>query len=461
MTLLPLLVAASLTAASPALAAPDPLEQDAVAKLQALIQVNTTNPPGNEAAAARLMASWLKAEGIPYRLYESAPGRLNLVARLAGAGRQRPLMLLSHLDVVTADPSHWKYPPFSGALAEGAIWGRGAIDTKSLGVMEYMAFAKLHREHRALDRDVILAATADEEAGGDYGARWMIQHHPEEVACSELLNEGAAGVTTAGAPVMGIQTTERGVLWVRVTAHGTPGHGSMHRPDGATRKLVRALARLEEARPQLELIPEVRSMLEALAEVETSPKAWALRALSQPWLLPAIGPRAIATEPALATLISSTWNTTVLAAGSKVNVMPGEAAAEIDIRVLPGHTHEELFAWLKRTLADDSLTYEVLEGRDPTSTQARGPLYQALKAAVEQEYPGIKAIPVLTPGGGTDSAAFRALGVAAYGCLPIVAPQAQLAGMHGDNERLTVEQLVRGTRVVTAAVEAASTSGQP
>jgi acetylornithine deacetylase/succinyl-diaminopimelate desuccinylase-like protein len=169
----------------------------------------------------------------------------------------------------------------------------------------------------------------------------------------------------------------------------------------------------------------------------------------------------VATEPALATLLSSTWNTTVLSAGSKVNVMPGSAAGEIDIRVFPGHTPDELLGWLKRTLADDTLSYEILESRGPTMTTARGPFYQALKAATEAEYPGIKTIPVLTPGGGTDSAAFRERGVAAYGCLPIVAPQSQLAGMHGDNEHLTVEQLIRGTRVVTAAVEAASVSPSP
>lgn len=453
--LLGTLIAATMAPA--AMATPDPLEADAVSKLQALIRIDTTNPPGNEAAAAKLMASWLEADGIPARLYESAPGRLNVVARLKGSGAQKPLMLLSHLDVVTADTSHWKYPPFSGQLAEDAIWGRGTIDTKSLGVMELLAFLKLHHAAKPLNRDVIFCATADEEAGGDYGARWMIAHHPEEVDCSELLNEGAAGLATAGAPMMGIQTTERGVLWVRVTAHGTPGHGSMHRPDGATPKLVRALGHLEEAKLPLELLPEVKDMLSAMAEVESGPRAWALRALTQPWLLPAIGPKAVASEPALATLLSSTWNTTVLSAGSKVNVMPGSASAEIDIRVLPGHTPEELLGWLKRTLADESLTYELLESRGPTTTSARGPFYQALEAACESEYPGIKTIPVLTPGGGTDSAAFRALGVAAYGCLPIVATQAQLAGMHGDNEHLTVEQLVRGTRVVTAAVEAAST----
>jgi acetylornithine deacetylase/succinyl-diaminopimelate desuccinylase-like protein len=452
------LVLAATLAAGPAAqaAAPDPLAEEATAKLQALLRIDTTNPPGNEAEAAKLVAGWLRAEGIEARIYPSAPGRANVVARLKGRGDRQPLLLLNHLDVVTAEPSGWKQPPFSGAIVDGALWGRGALDMKGLGVMELMAFLSLHRNQVPLARDVIFCATADEEAGGDWGARWMLEHHPEEVDASELLNEGGAGLSMPNGPVMGIQTAERGVMWVRVTAHGEPGHGSILRPDGATRRLVRALSRLEAAPPHMELIPETRGMLKALAEAETGVRAWALHGLSQPWLLPLIGPRAIATDTNLAGMLGSTWNTTVLTAGNKVNVMPGAATAEIDMRVLPGHTADELLGWLKRTLADDGLTYEVIHGRNPTVTPAGGPLYAALEKAIAAEYPGIKTVPVLTPGGGTDSAVFRDRGVAAFGCMPIVMPASQLATMHGHNEHITLEQIARGTRVVTAAVEAAS-----
>ncbi|MNS75277.1 N-formyl-4-amino-5-aminomethyl-2-methylpyrimidine deformylase [compost metagenome] len=379
-----------------------------------------------------------------------------MVARLKGRGDKKPLLLLNHLDVVTAEPSGWKQAPFAGAIVDGALWGRGALDMKGLGIMQLMAFLSLHRNQVPLARDVIFCATADEEAGGDWGARWMLDNHPEEVDASELLNEGGAGLSMPNGPVMGIQTAERGVMWVRVTAHGEPGHGSILRPDGATRRLVRALSRLEAAPPHMELIPETRGMLKALAEAETGVRSWALHGLSQPWLLPLIGPKAIATDTNLAGMLGSTWNTTVLTAGSKVNVMPGSATAEIDMRVLPGHTADELLGWLKRTLADDGLTYEVIHGRNPTVTPAGGPLYAALEKAVADEYPGIRTVPVLTPGGGTDSAVFRDRGVAAFGCMPIVMPAAQLATMHGHNEYITLEQIARGTRVVTAAVEAAS-----
>lgn len=453
-------VAASPVAASPTLRdvlATDPAGAEAVSKLQALLRIDTTNPPGNEAEAARLIAEWLRAEGITPQLYTSATGRAAVIARLEGSGKREPLLLLNHLDVVTAEPEHWKHPPFAGKLVDDVLWGRGALDMKGLGVMQLMAFLSLHRRKVPLDRDVIFCATPDEEAGGDVGVDWLFKHHPEAIRCSEVLNEGSAGLLTAtGKPVIGIQTAERGVLWVRVTARGEPGHGSRYRPDAASRRLVRALARLEQQSPALELIPETRVMLETLATTETGLKGWALRGLAQPWLLPLIGPRAIAAEPALAALLSSTFNTTVLAAGSKVNVVPGTASAEIDIRVLPGHTAAELLGWLKGVLADETLTYEVLQARDPNTSRPGAPLYRALEAAVAAEYPGVPVVPVLTPGGGTDSSTFREHGVTCYGLLPALLSQPQVESMHGHNEYITVEQIVRGTRVVTDAVERAA-----
>ncbi|MFP5501474.1 MAG: M20/M25/M40 family metallo-hydrolase, partial [Candidatus Sericytochromatia bacterium] len=382
---------------APAPAAPG----EAVDKLQQLLRIDTTNPPGNEAEAAALVAGWLRAEGIEPRLYESAPGRVSVVARLEGSGEREPLLLLNHLDVVTADPASWKHPPFSGVIEDGALWGRGALDMKGLGVMQLVAFLELKRRGVKLKRDVIFCAVADEESGGEYGAAWLLEHHPEAVACSEVLNEGGSGlVGPSGAALMGIQTAERGHLWLRVTASGEPGHGSQHRPDAATHKLLRALARLEAAPPAYELIPETKAMLEAIAGTETGLRSLAIGAMTQPWLLPLIGPRAVAAEPALAAMLGNTWNTTVLSAGSKVNVVPGTATAEIDVRILPGQTPEAVLAWFKEALADPELHVEATSAKAPSATRERGPLYEALAAAAEAEYPGIRVVPVMTPGGG-------------------------------------------------------------
>lgn len=442
-----------LLAPAPAPAAPS----ETVDKLQQLLRIDTTNPPGNEAEAAALVAGWLRAEGIAPTLYESAPGRVNVVARLEGTGELEPLLLLNHLDVVTADPASWTHPPFAGVIAEGALWGRGALDMKGLGVMQLVAFLELKRRGVKLKRDVIFCAVADEESGGEYGAAWLLKHHPEAVACSEVLNEGGSGLVGPSGPgLMGIQTAERGHLWLRVTATGEPGHGSQYRPDGATHKLLRALARLEAAPPRYELIPETKAMLEAIAGTETGMRRLAIGAMTQPWLLPLIGPRAVAAEPALAAMLGNTWNTTVLSAGSKVNVVPGTATAEIDIRILPGQTPDAVLAWFKEALADPELKVEAISAKAPSATRDRGPLYEALEAAAEAEYPGIRVVPVMTPGGGTDSAFFRQLGIKAYGLMPILATKAQLQSMHGNNEYVTLEQLERGTRVVVKAVEAAA-----
>jgi acetylornithine deacetylase/succinyl-diaminopimelate desuccinylase-like protein len=445
---------------APAPAHGSDVDAEAVEKLQALLRVDTTNPPGNEAAAAHLIAGWLRADGIEPTLYEAAPGRVNLVARLKGTGNKKPLLLLNHIDVVLAEPDRWTHPPFAGAIADGALWGRGALDMKGLGIMELMAFLDLKRRGAVLDRDVIFCAVADEEAGGYDGAKWMVEHHPEAVACGELLNEGGAGMVMAnGAAVMGIQTAERGNLWVRVIAKGKPGHGSQERPDAPTRRLIRALARLEQAPRPLEMRPQVRSLLQTLASTETGLRRLVMQNLDQGWLLGLLGPRLIREQPQLGQMLGSTINTTVLKAGSKVNVIPGEAAAEIDIRMLPGHTIDGTLAELKQALGDTELTYEVLDAKVGSETPPDGELFAALKVACQQEYPQALVTEILTPGGMTDSTFFRQRGMKAYGLMPAILSAEQLASMHGDDERITLEQLTRGTRVVKEAVRRMVTKG--
>jgi acetylornithine deacetylase/succinyl-diaminopimelate desuccinylase-like protein len=429
------------------------IDAEAVAKLQALVRIDTTNPPGNEAAAVALIAGWLAADGIPSQTYESGPGRVNLVARLKGSGAKKPLLLLNHLDVVLAEPTTWRHPPFAANVADGAIWGRGTLDMKGLGIMELMAFLALKRSGAALDRDVIFCAVADEETGGHYGAKWMLENHPEAVTCGELLNEGGAGMTmSSGATVMGIQTAERGNVWIRVIAKGKPGHGSQDRPDAPTRRLIRALARLETSPRPLEMRPQVRALLQALATSETGLRRWILQNLDNGWLLDWLGPRLVKEQPQLGQMLGSTINTTVLKGGAKVNVIPGEASAEIDIRMLPGHTIEQTVAELKAALDDPELTYEMIDAKIGSESPPDGELFAALQAASRQEYPEAIVCEILTPGGMTDSTFFRARGMKAYGLMPAILSADQLASMHGDDERITLEQLTRGTRVVRNAV---------
>ncbi len=433
------------------------VDTEATAKLQALLRLDTTNPPGSEADAARLIAGWLAAEGIASEVFESAPGRLNLVARLKGTGSTQPLLLLNHLDVVMAEPTRWSHPPFAAEIHDGTLWGRGALDMKGLGIMELMAFLHLKRQGIPLKRDVVFCAVADEEAGGDFGAKWMWQHHPEAVTCSEVLNEGGAGMTMAnGATIMGIQTAERGNVWVRVTASGKPGHGAQERPDGAARRLIRALARLEAAPHHYELGPQAQSLLKAIGSTETGLRQFILTNLDKQWLLDMVAPTLIQTQPQLAPMLGMTINPTVLKAGSKVNVIPSEASVEIDMRMLPNYSIEQTLNYLKATLADPSLTYTIIDAKAGGSNAPDGELFKALGEASKAEYPGIVVSEMLTPGGMTDSTFFRARGIRAYGLMPIIASTEQLASMHGDNENITLAQLAAGTRVVVNAVVSAA-----
>jgi acetylornithine deacetylase/succinyl-diaminopimelate desuccinylase-like protein len=455
----PLLLAAAVALAvawQPAPAPAAPLQDEVVAKLRAYLRLRTVNPPGHEEAGARLIASWLAAEGLKPELVPCAPGRAAVFATLRGSGAERPLMLLHHIDVVSVERSRWRHDPFGGELRDGVIWGRGALDMKGLGVMMAVAFLRLHREGRPLRRDVVLAATPDEEAGGDAGVRWLLTREPARFAASEVLNEGGAGlVLKNGRTVMGIQTAERGALWVRATAYGETGHGSRERPDAAPRRLLRALARLEHERRPLAWTSESRAMIAAFADAEEGLAAWALRAVTWPGMLPLLGPRLIAAEPALGPLLGDTLNPTVLRAGEKTNVMPGAASVELDMRLLPGHTAAEALGWLRNTTAvpgDPPLTWEVLHQKESSHSPSAGPLWEGLSRAVAEVYPGTPVLPILTPGGGTDSAFLRPAGIRALGCMPILATQAQIDTIHGDDEYITVEQLLRGTEVLYRAL---------
>lgn len=430
---------------------------EATEKLQAYLKVDTTNPPGNETQAIALLRQWLTREGIASDVYDSAPGRQCLVARLKGSGHEPPLMLLHHVDVVTADAARWSVPPFDGVLKDGRLYGRGALDMKGLGLMQLMAFLELKRQGVALRRDVLLVAVADEEAGGWAGARWLLEHHPEAVQASDILNEGSYGLRFAnGAEVMGIQTAERGVLWLELTAEGKPGHGSVANPQAAPVRLVRALERLTSRPLPLTLIPESREMLSAIGEGETGVRRWVLQHLDWPGMLGLVGPAAVSSEPVLASLLGTTVNPTVLSGGSKVNVVPGRASAQVDVRYLPGTTAAEVLAALRERMADPGIAVRILSSSEPTRSPRESAFYGVLENAIRAEYPTIRVTPMISTGG-TDSAYFRARGIRAYGLGPIVCSREQLETVHGDDEYITVDQLAKGTRTITRIVLSAAT----
>ena len=354
-----------LVAASTAAQSPNPaLQDEAVRWLQSYIRVNTVNPPGNEIAGVQFFKAIFDAEGIPYETVESAPGRGNIWARLKG-GDQPALMLLHHMDVVPANKASWQTDPFSGEIKDGYIYGRGALDTKSSGILHLAAFVALHRAKTALNRDVIFMATADEEAGGFFGAGWLVKHRPELFKnVGFVLNEGGDGGVQGGRTQFGIEVTQKVPYWLHLTARGEPGHGSTPRPSSAVTTLIAALEKLRQHQFEPRIVPAVAVYFKGIAP--GAPPAWRARyadiatAIRTPGVLAELQ----RDDPSRHTLVRNTCSITRLGGSDKINVVPPEAWAEIDCRLLPDQDPKLFLAELGRVLGGD-IKIETIMGFTP------------------------------------------------------------------------------------------------
>lgn len=418
-------------------AAPDweAIGREALGTLQKYIRLDTSNPPGEVTAAADFVEALLEAEGIPVTRYEPAPGRSIILARLKGQGTAKPILLMHHMDVVPADTSRWSRPPFGAEIADGRVWGRGAIDMKGPGVAHLYAFIALKRLGVQLDRDVLLMASPDEEIGGGTGAVWMRNNHFADLDPEYILDEGGFGsrdLFTPGKLVFGISVAEKKLLWLKLRAEGVAGHGSQPNDQNPNDRLIRGLARL-------------------LAEPLPSSDFSVLETFKS-----RVGP--LAENKFTNAIQHSTIALTTLRAGvgepPKVNVIPSVAEATLDCRVLPGISKE---AWLKeiaRRLADPEIAIEVVhEQDDPVVTTQDTPFYRALEAAVRRQHPDAVVTPMIIPYT-TDANGFRPRGVKSYGFTPAILPAAAVASMHGDAEFMPVEALTPAIRIIYDALVA-------
>jgi acetylornithine deacetylase/succinyl-diaminopimelate desuccinylase-like protein len=417
-----------------------------------LLRIDTTNPPGNERAAAEILAEELSAAGLQPEILEAAPLRSNVVARLRGTGELSPLLLTAHLDVVEADPAAWRHPPFSGAVADGCLWGRGAIDMKNMAAMSVAVLVRLAREKVRLRRDVVFAGVADEEAGCDYGSRFLVEQHPDRVRAEYALGESGGFTMHIGKlAVYPVQVAEKGLCWVRARVRGQPGHGSMPIERSAVIRLAEAVARLGEKPLPVHVTPYVRDLVSALAQRQPPP----LRPLLLRLLHPAIAPHVLRLLPdrglarSFSALLSNTASPTILRAGTKINVIPGFAEAEIDGRTLPGQTEADFLRELSAVLGPD-VELTVVRSAAPTVTEpAETPLWETLRDVVLEREPGALVVPYLLPGF-TDGKYFSQLGTKWYGFSPVKLPRGmRFAEMfHGNDERIPVEGLGWGTNVL-------------
>lgn len=414
---------------------------EAVQLLQELIRIDTTNPPGNERAAALHIQKLLDADGIETRLLDFAPGRANLYARIKGDGRGRPLILLSHTDVVMAEPERWSVPPFSGEIHDGFVYGRGASDMKGTGAVHVTLMRLLKRLKIPLKRDVILLAVADEEAGGG-GARSLIENHPDLIRGAEfLLNEGdVAYVKDGKLQQYGVDVMEKAALWLRITAKGPAGHGSIPLANSSVNRLLTALDRLRAWQTPINVPPAVAQGYRILAARQSDPMlkiAYANleKSLKDPKLR-----EKLLTDNTLNAEVRNTLTITGLHGSEKVNVIPGSAWAQVDARLLPGETPEGFIAKLRVVLADPSLEIEILEGSTPTGSNADTALMNAIRTVAARRDPSVPVIPTMLTSS-TDSAKFRNVGITAYGFEPYKMDDGELDRAHGDDERLSVENV--------------------
>jgi acetylornithine deacetylase/succinyl-diaminopimelate desuccinylase-like protein len=409
------------------------VQTEAVRTIQSYIRINTSNPPGDVTKAADFLTGILEREGIAVKRYESAPGRSILVARLAGSGGAKPLLLLHHMDVVPTDPSRWQHDPFGAEMADGKIWGRGSIDMKGLGVVQLMSFILLKRQNVPLTRDVILMAVPDEEVGGALGAKWMLERHYPDFEPEYILDEGGFGsrdLFAAGKLVFGISVAEKKILWLKLRAEGVAGHGSQPHDQNPNDRLVRALAHLLSE-------PLPSASFSVLETMKSRVGGFAANKFNN-------------------AIQHSTISLTSLRSGvgdpPKVNVIPSVAEATIDCRVLPGTSKDQWLSEIRRRLADPEIKIDIVyEGEDSVVTTQESTFYRALEAAVTRRHPEAIVTPMVVPYG-TDSNSFRPRGVKSYGFTPVVVPAAAVMSMHGDAEFLPVDAVGPAIQILFEAL---------
>jgi acetylornithine deacetylase/succinyl-diaminopimelate desuccinylase-like protein len=420
-------------------------QPESIRMLADYLKIDTTNPPGNEKLGAEYLASILRSNGIEAEIFDTAPNRSCVYARLKGNGKKKAIVLLNHIDVVPARAEDWKYPPFGGEIHDGELWGRGALDMKGMGIIELEAMLRLKRSGVVLDRDIIFLATPDEEVGGDQGAKWFKDHKADLLKDAEfLLNEGFHIDTDKNGKVLywGVNVAEKSLIWLKVTAKGDAGHASMPIANSAPNRLVRGLTRLIDSAPNPVVLPLVQEYFAKISVNETgkTKEAYAdvKKAIENPEL------RSLVLKDKMkGPMLLNTVSLTVLKAGYKTNVIPAEAYAELDCRLLPGTDHAKFAEEVKAKLGDPTLEVSVLESELAVPSSPDTDLFAAIKAVAQAEKPGVPVVPVVVQWF-TDSHWFRELGLTAYGWEPVEQDPEHIATVHGKNERVSLKGLEDG-----------------
>ena len=433
---------------------------ETIQHLQALIRIESVNPPGNEIGVARYLQDVLRGAGVESELLEPAPGRGAVVARVRGSGRARPLLLMAHMDVVGVEREKWRQHPFSAGIDDGYVYGRGAIDDKGMLATNLQATLLLQRAvaERGVvpDRDLIFLATPDEEAGGVVGIRWILEHHRDLIDAEFALNEGGRIRVFDGRPMLAaVQCTEKVAHNVVVTARGPGGHAAVPREGNAIVRLAAALGAIAAHREPFRLSPVTREYLAALATFwpDAQVRAAAADAASTDPAQAERGGELLRAEPLLDAVVRNTVSPTLVGGGTKSNVIPTEAEATLNIRLLPGEAIDDVIARLRGVVGDPAVEFRVKSsGVDAPGSPVDSAAFAAIRDAVARLDPAIATVPCLSTGA-TDAAALRATGIACYGLLPFPLTAADEARMHGHDERVKVEAVGFGLWLTCGIIE--------
>jgi acetylornithine deacetylase/succinyl-diaminopimelate desuccinylase-like protein len=423
------------------------MAHEAVELLSQYLQIDTTNPPGNEMRGVEFFAHIFEKESIVYKTYEASAGRASIKAMIPGTGEKGAIILLNHIDVVPARADEWSVHPFSGEVKDGFIHGRGALDMKGQGILELLAFLEVKRKGLTPCRDIIFLAVADEEAGAQNGVAYLLNNYADDFQADLVINEGGFGLhnLVPERPLFMISTAEKGVCRAKLTCTGSPGHGSMPHGDNALEKLVGGLNRLLAKENPVIITPLIAEYFRQLGTeweflkpyIEDGQSGTLIEVLSQ---------NGIIDIPQMAALLKNTISLNRMNAGDKINVIPSRAEAELDIRLLPGTDPDAILAEIKELLSDDGIKVESWQRHRATESPMDTEDFSIIKDVHLEHFPNALVVSSLLVGA-SDSRFFRDKGIPCYGVGPILISLEDLKRIHGIDERVSEENMVKGTRV--------------
>jgi len=435
----------------------DHLLDEAIRHLQEYIRIQTVNPPGNEIEGARFFKTIFDGESIPCQGFEPSPGRGSLLSTLKGNGKKKPILLLNHIDVVPVEKERWSVDPFGGIIQDGYLYGRGALDDKSMGIVEMMALLILKREKVPLKRDILFFAAADEETGGGWGVEWAIENVPPLGEPEYALNEGGSIILDEDgtADRYGISNGQKVLFQLEVKAKGTSGHGSMPHSDNPNVKLVEALERVTKWETPYNILPVVKEYFLKMAPKQSPADRTFFEDIEKGLRDTAFSKR-LTSNPILNAIVRDTISLTILRGGNKINVIPSESTASLDCRLIPGSSKEDFLKEVKKRLGDEVEVEVVSESHPLPPSPLDTDLFQAIQRLAAKNDPGCPVVPLLLSGA-TDSRFLREKGVITYDFCPFRLTETELKTEHGNDERIALENLRFGMKMLVEILKEVAT----